>query len=218
MPRRGTKRRRLAEVDAELENPQQTGPGEGKITSSNVIDFEEIIRASNSVPSTGCGGGSELVNNVAHLNEPCNQHEYSQSSQLTSLLPANQTSLTRANGQISAIRLANDDLAAHIPTSLKLQICQGEYINLALLLKGAIEIKEFCSGSILKLSVDGQIEARQRECKEKITTIEKWTDAFVIYTSIYLTANPGKTNEMLHDMYNIRECARNQGGGILEGL
>jgi hypothetical protein len=82
---------------------------------------------------------------------------------------------------------------------------------LSLLLKGAVELYDFCNESILKLNADGQIETGNKECKEKIMPIEKWTNAFIIYISIYLQNHPDKVHEMLHYLLNIRECALRQG-------
>lgn len=208
MPRRGLKRKLPTNDDANLENHEENGAGKEKSTPS-IIDFEEIIRASNIIPNTGCGGNQ---NNDKDAN--LNLHKIPQDLQSADALPTGQVnpSQTKSNDQISAIRLANDDLTAHIPSSIKQQICRGEYINLALLLKGAVDLAEFCSGSFLKISADGRIESSQRECKDKINTIEKWTDAFIVYSSIYLASHPGKTHELLHYMYNIRECAKYQGG------
>ena len=43
-------------------------------------------------------------------------------------------------------------------------------------------------------------------------SIEKWTDAFLIFSSIYLKAHPDKASELLHYAYTIRECAVHKGG------
>ena len=48
---------------------------------------------------------------------------------------------------------------------------------------------------------DGRIETSRKACKDKINYIERWTDAFIIYSSIY------------HYMYNVREYAARQDGG-----
>lgn len=211
MPRRGLKRKMPANEELNLDKHEENGAGKEKSTPS-IIDFEEIIRASNIVPDTGCGG-SQSNNKDTQLNQ-LNLHKTSLDLHSTGTLQTGQVnpSQPNSNDQISTIRLANDDLAAHIPSSIKQQIGRGEYINLALLLKGAVDLAEFCSGSFLKISADGRIESSQRECKDKINSIEKWTDAFIVFSSIYLMYHPGKTHEMLHYMYNIRECAKYQGG------
>lgn len=110
------------------------------------------------------------------------------------------------------MHLASDDLAAHVPQSLRQQIGQEEYVNLALLLKGSVELADFCSGTLLRLSADGHIESRPKECKDKIKSIDNWTDAFLIFASIYLRTYPNKCQELLHYMWTVRECASRQGG------
>lgn len=213
MPRRGIKRRLEADKDLGIENAGENRAGKERSVPL-VIDFEKIIEASNILPTTGCGGGqnnTDIETTQINLSSPINSQN-SRSKEMAHVLQSDQIIPSHNNDHISAIRLANDDLAAHIPASIKQQICRGEYINLALLLKGAVDLAEFCSGSFLKLSADGRIESSQRECKDKINSIERWTDAFIVYTSIYLTAHPGKMHEMLHYMNNIRECAKYQAG------
>ncbi|XP_053406052.1 uncharacterized protein LOC128559058 [Mercenaria mercenaria] len=80
-------------------------------------------------------------------------------------------------------RLAQDDIAIHVPSSIKQKICGGEYINMALLLKGAVELSDFASGSTLQFSHDGTITCRPKECKDDIGNIERWSDAFIIFIS-----------------------------------
>ena len=109
------------------------------------------------------------------------------------------------------LRCSGDEIFAHVPMSLRQQICNGEYINLALLLKGGMELQDFCEGGSLKLSSDGGTEMRAKVCKDKINTITKWTDTFLLYTSIYLTQYPNKASQLLHYMFVIREAALRQG-------
>jgi hypothetical protein len=172
---------------------------------SNIIDFEQILKESQIIPSS----------NLSNSNEGCGAQNILELP-LSGLRKAS-TGLNSANNVVTTppltmVRIADDDIAAHVPSSLKQQICKGEYINLALLLKGAVELSEFCSGSVFRLNANGQIETAQKECKESIFDIEKWTNAFIIYMSVYLSAHADKMYEMLHYMFNIRECALRQGG------
>ena len=97
------------------------------------------------------------------------------------------------------MHLASDDLAAHISQSLRQQIGRGEYVNLTLLLKGSVELADFCSGIFLRLSADGHIESRPKECKDKIKSIDNWTDDFLIYASIYLRTYLASTSLHIFD-------------------
>ena len=80
-------------------------------------------------------------------------------------------------------------------------------INIALLLKGNVELQDLCSGGILHITDKGQLESRPRITKDKVPTIDKWTDAFLIFSSIYLKKYPNKTQELLQYMSIIREAA-----------
>lgn len=153
-----------------------------KPAGENLIDFEKIILASKIIPGGGEGTDSQ-----------------SQSQGPETTLP------------ISVVRLSDDDLAAHVPQPLREQIQNGSFINLALLLKGSIELQDYASSNILRLNDAGQIESKPRECREKISNIEKWTDAFIIFSGVYLARFPSKANELLHYMFNIRESSKKGG-------
>lgn len=106
----------------------------------------------------------------------------------------------------------NYDISMHVPVSIKQQICKGEYINLALLLKDAIELFNFCRWSVFAITPGGLIETSAKECKDKIGSIESWTDVFIIFCSIYLNMFPDKTQEIFQYMSVIRQCAFRQPG------
>ncbi|XP_052798019.1 uncharacterized protein LOC128230062 [Mya arenaria] len=189
----GTRKRKQHTPVQDLEEPDLVADaGKG---NSNIIDFEEIINMSNILPIAnnvslpGCGSPQEATVSAPPDNLPNPNCEVS----------------------IPQLRLADEELAAHIPVSIKQQIYRGEYVNLALLLKGAIELTEICSGSVLKLNPDGTIESKPKQCKDRITSIEKWTDAFIFFSSIYCSKFPAQNLQLLHYMYSIRECAAHQG-------
>ena len=100
----------------------------------DVVDFEAVLKftdmhmppASQSVSAAHNQGTQDVLANVFH-------------------------SLKSAQGQnVESVRCSGDELFAHVPKTLRHQICKGEYINLALLLKGGMELKDFCSGGSLK--------------------------------------------------------------------
>ena len=106
------------------------------------------------------------------------------------------------------LKCADDDLSAHVPKQLKQKIWSNAYINLALLLKGNTELADMFSGGLLQVSDDGKIEAKPRTSKEKIMNIDQWSDAFLIFMSIYLQQFPDKTQQLLKYMSVIRDAAR----------
>jgi hypothetical protein len=170
--------------------------------STGRVDFEEIIRASQIIPPASQDKGCGVVNPHDGSSSQCqaggkmNSPDGSASSEFRFEL------LMRCN---------NDDISAHVPMSVKEQICRGEFINLSLLLRGGIESPTDFGASTLHLSADGRIETRPKE-KEVISSIDKWTDAFIIYLSIYLRIHVSETAELLQYMFNIREAASKQGG------
>ena len=98
-------------------------------------------------------------------------------------------------------------MSAHVPLQLCQKIWAHQYINIALLLKGNVELQDLCSGGILHITDKGQLESRPRITKDKVPTIDKWTDAFLIFSSIYLKKYPNKTQELLQYMSIIHEAA-----------
>ena len=105
------------------------------------------------------------------------------------------------------MRLGSEDLSSHVPNQICKKIWAHEYININLLLKGNVELHEFCSGGVLHMTEKGQVESRPKVVKDKVASIEKWTDAFLIFASIYLKKFPGKLQEILQYMNIIREAA-----------
>ena len=156
---------------------------------ANFVDFEQIIRDLDiSLQTSGRSQTSETNPNV--LNIPSNTQE--------------SFNLTRGE---ETLRLGGEDMSAHVPLQLCQKIWAHQYINIALLLKGNVELQDLCSGGILHITDKGQLESRPRITKDKVPTIDKWTDAFLIFSSIYLKKYPNKTQELLQYMSIIREAA-----------
>ena len=170
----------------------------GKVKEPNrFVDFEAVLRASD-IPLP-LSSPQPPVQSVSH-------------STTTPIPDAVQIIPSVLGQSIEQLRCSGDEIFAHVPSSLRQQICNGEYINLALLLKGGMELQDFCEGGSLKLTSNGDIEMRAKVCKDKVPSIDKWTDAFLIYTSIYLTQYPDKAPQLLHYMFVIREAAVRQRG------
>lgn len=226
MPGRGRGRKRKAAnqpaADEKSDDHRLTQPDTGNLERVREIDFEAILRASNIIhnDNVGCGGMIDQAppngvpsqdGSVIRDSEPM---QFSASPVVAAPVPQLHsagdivhTCTSFPSSHIELTRLAHDDIASHVPSTLKQQIARGEYVNLALLLKGAVELGDYVSGSELRLSSIGVIEARPRECKDKVNHIERWTDAFLIFASVYLASHPNKTYELLHYMWTIRECA-----------
>ena len=101
------------------------------------------------------------------------------------------------NDDLEVVRCGGDDLSVHIPKPIIDKIWTNQYININLLLKGSVELHELCSGGTLKVSDSGILEKHPKFSKEKVPNLDKWTDAFVIFMSIYFKKNPQKVQELL---------------------
>ncbi|KAJ8314822.1 hypothetical protein KUTeg_006972 [Tegillarca granosa] len=130
--------------------------------------------------------------------------------------------IRQGNGQVGAILqaprastsampdvvlCADDDITAHIPNQLREKIWGHQYVNLALLLKGSAELTDFYTASNLVLNESGCLESRPKVLKDKIPSIEKWTDAFLLFTNIYLRRYPERAVALTQYMSVIRDAA-----------
>ena len=149
----------------------------------------------------------EIFNIDSILKEPTSNsvsQQTAQNSATENAFPS--LSLDVVEEPVNMVRCADDELAVHVPSQLKQKIWEHKYINIALLLKGNAELAEIFSGGVLHVS-DGKVEARPKQTKEKVNSIEQWTEAFLIFMSIYLSRYPGKTQELLKYISVIRDAA-----------
>lgn len=106
-----------------------------------------------------------------------------------------------AKGTPQPIESAMGALAIHVPQETKQKIVNGEYVDLSSLL---IENCTNTSKPKTKLVIlKGELISENIN-KIKIYDIRKWTDAFLIYISIFISAHPDKTQELLKYMHLIR--------------
>ncbi|XP_056020808.1 uncharacterized protein LOC130054574 [Ostrea edulis] len=104
-----------------------------------------------------------------------------------------------------------DNVGQHIPLKLKQKIWDGQFVDLGLLLKSAKEIDYSLGGQ-------GEIKIRDgkfcvvRSNDSSYLTIDKWTNAFMIYMSVMLEKYRARAQEFLKYMRDIRLAAtRSQG-------
>ena len=208
---RGRKRKTSSPLRDLPEDPVHHGSINNRAQNFNavprnqVIDFEQLIRESLITP--GCGGniesssptyGPETLSNKAPQISHVNPH--SEPGTNTTSLPFN------------VMRTSGDGIAAHVPVQIKNQIVSGKYINMAILLKGAIELQTMASTNTVSLSKEGCLITQNQEYKGQVQSIERWTDAFLIFMAVYLTAHPDKHQDLLQYLFTIRECAARQSG------
>ena len=91
---------------------------------------------------------------------------------------------------------ASDDLALNVSPNLRQKRIAGEYVDLANLL---INSQATQSEGQKLVFVNGEIVVEQKS-KNKIYNIESWTDAFLIFSSIYGAAHPESYPDLLKYM------------------
>lgn len=159
-------------------------------TLANFIDFEKILSESDISLQTPTKQ-SECISNDPHVLE----------------MSDNSISLPNFTFGEETLRLGVEDMSSHVPAQLCRKIWSHQYVNIALLLKGNVELQDICSGGILHITDKGQLETRPKVTRDKVNNIVKWTDAFLIFSSIYLKKFPNKAQELLQYMSIIRDAA-----------
>ncbi len=79
-------------------------------------------------------------------------------------------------------------------------------------MKGGIELEEFSSACSVHLNAQGCLETRPKVVTDKVSNIAAWTDAFLIYSSIYMRKHVSQGPDLLHYMSIIRDAARRHPG------
>ncbi|XP_063967836.1 uncharacterized protein LOC135157151 [Lytechinus pictus] len=115
----------------------------------------------------------------------------------------------------SPLNPVGDTLGVSIPQSIKEKIWKGEYVNLNLLVNAqdvASHTLREAAEQRTNLAIaeeEGKwvLKPYNAPSKNKIMSIEIWTNAFLIYMSVYLAANPRHTHEILKYCHLIRSAA-----------
>ena len=97
-----------------------------------------------------------------------------------------QSSLNLPNTNIDICSKAEDELGSHVAKKIKEKIISGVYVDLASLLQNSVVVD---SEKHQKLAiVKGELVLQDKQTK-KINSIEMWTDAFIVYLSIYCSVH-----------------------------
>lgn len=131
------------------------------------------------------GEGTVTLPNVSILSEPS---------------PSPNCSLSHVVPSIHA------QLGEAVSQTLKAKIVAGDYVDLALLFDSKFED----GTKTLTVNSAGEIifKPASNNLNSKISSIESWTDAFIIYASIYSAAHPERHQELLKYMSTIRTAAK----------
>lgn len=109
------------------------------------------------------------------------------------------TFVLEENATNSLVSVAND-LGANILLSTKEKIWSNDYIDLAKLLHTDPSVEK----QHQLVFEDGQIKVKPNSKEKKITNISEWTDAFLIFSAVYLKKFPEQTQAMLKFLSSIR--------------
>ena len=110
------------------------------------------------------------------------------------------------------ITSVKDELGQNVSNNLKQKIVSGEFVDLAQIFVNS-QVSSADENQSLIL-IKGKITIQPKQTK-KILNIESWTDAFIIYNSIYCSAHPEKYLEMLRYMHTIRIGSKRSEGWLV---
>ena len=90
----------------------------------------------------------------------------------------------------------------------------GEYVDFATLLqkRETLDPDQVESGVALSVNQDGSIVWKRNKPKTQIVSINTWTSAFLVYSSIYLQRHPSRVQELLKYADIVRTAASRFGG------
>ena len=95
---------------------------------------------------------------------------------------------------------ASDDITRNVAHNIKQKIMLGEYVDLSSLLCNTLTNDGRHTISV----VQGQLSIQPNQPQTKIVSIEMWTDAFLIFISIYCSAHPSLIQDLLKYMQSVR--------------
>lgn len=99
-------------------------------------------------------------------------------------------------GEVFPVPSVHAELGCTLNDSLKTKIIEGKFVVLSLLLTSN-QCNDSSENNRVVVSTSGELLLKSKSQAQKITGIESWTDAFVVYMSFYLSSHPDKTQELL---------------------
>ena len=103
----------------------------------------------------------------------------------------------------------HSSVGAHVPSNIRDKIASGQFIELeSLLSTQGVEILE----KQIVMNSLGELVVKPKAVKKAINDIESWTEAMLVYTSIYLLSSPEKAQDIIKYISTIRLGAKRHGG------
>ena len=105
-------------------------------------------------------------------------------------------------------------LGDDLPHSIKEKIRKGEFVDFGSLINQRADntLPSNTSNMSLTVNSEGQITLNQSKPSRRITTIHAWTNAFLIYTAVYLRSHPNRAQDLLKYGHIVRTAASRFGG------
>ena len=100
------------------------------------------------------------------------------------------------------------DLGFNVPQNLRKKIQKSDYIDLAVLLSNNYPTQN----SQKLVFKEGELTVQTENNRNKISSIEQWTSAFIIFISVYCMAHPSRCQELLKYMSDVRLGAKRNNG------
>lgn len=200
-----TKRNPTVRVTSRKPRPKRT-KGPAAAAGSSVDDPHAL-----DVTQVGQPPADPILIPEIRTQEPATDTQRSQSQGTQSYISAdaqfNSSSLSQPTQPVME-NTTQLSLGYHVDRATKQKIVNGEYVNLGSLL---VRDPTKTQSSTLSVDAQGQLVAHPKQT-HKISSVDNWTDAFLIFSSIYLEAHPNKTQQMLKYMHDIRLGAEKANG------
>jgi hypothetical protein len=102
------------------------------------------------------------------------------------------------------------DIDAHVSSAIRAKIINGEFVDLVNLIHVPSGVSNDRNQQVT--FVDGQLCIKPKVSQQKISDIEKWSDAFLIFMSVFCRAHPERLHELIKYMSVVRLGAKRYGG------
>ena len=106
-----------------------------------------------------------------------------------------------------AVMSTFDSVGGHVPQKLKDKIWEGGFIDLSLLLKSSRELANAMEDQGGLVYKDGKLVIEKQVQGKPLYNIHSWTSAFLIYISVMIERHPGKAQELVKYLRDIRLLA-----------
>lgn len=120
---------------------------------------------------------------------------------LLPLLPPRIEPEPKDSGEVQ-VGLVSNGISSQVSLGLKQKICNREYVNLSILLT-----PENSMGQVLTLDSNGSINLMPKTIR-RISSIEAWTDAFIVYMDVYCQVHSDQYADMLKYLHTVRFGAK----------